>query len=133
MFEKATRKKIRFDFKGKISVEDLWDLSRKDLNTIFQNLDAEMRSIPAVSLLDDDANNKKKRAEIQLKIDLVQHVNSYKKTQEINALARQQAITQRNRLLEEKAKRQAGEVGTLSLEDLDAQLAQTNSILDNED
>ena len=37
LFVMATRGKYRFPFKGQISVEDLWDLSVKNLDSIFKS------------------------------------------------------------------------------------------------
>ena len=51
MFENATRIKMRFPFKGMISVEDLWDLSVKDLDTIFKTLNAQVKKSQEESLL----------------------------------------------------------------------------------
>ncbi len=51
MFEIATRTKMRFPFKGMISVEDLWDLSVKDLDTIFKTLNAQIKKSQEESLL----------------------------------------------------------------------------------
>lgn len=54
LFEMATRNKIRFpSTKGELSVEDLWDLSDKDLDVVYKNLkDQEVKSSEE-SLLDD--------------------------------------------------------------------------------
>lgn len=54
LFEMATRSKIRFpSTKGELSVEDLWDLSDKDLDVVYKNLkDQEVKSSEE-SLLDD--------------------------------------------------------------------------------
>ncbi len=54
LFEMATRSKLRFQStKGKLSVEDLWDLSDKDLDVVYKNLkDQEVKSSEE-SLLDD--------------------------------------------------------------------------------
>ena len=39
LFEMATRSKLRFpSTKGELSVEDLWDLSDKDLDVVYKNL-----------------------------------------------------------------------------------------------
>ena len=54
LFEMATRSKLRFpSTKGELSVEDLWDLSDKDLDVVYKNLkDQEVKSSEE-SLLDD--------------------------------------------------------------------------------
>ena len=51
MFEFATRTKMRFPFKGMISVEDLWDLSVKELDSIFKTLNAQVKKSQEESLL----------------------------------------------------------------------------------
>lgn len=54
LFEMAARSKLRFpSTKGELSVEDLWDLSDKDLDVVYKNLkDQEVKSSEE-SLLDD--------------------------------------------------------------------------------
>ena len=54
LFEMAIRNKMRFpSTKGELSVEDLWDLSDKDLDVVYKNLkDQEVKSSEE-SLLDD--------------------------------------------------------------------------------
>ena len=54
LFEMATRSKLRFpSTKRELSVEDLWDLSDKDLDVVYKNLkDQEVKSSEE-SLLDD--------------------------------------------------------------------------------
>ena len=54
LFEMATRSKLRFpSTKGELSVEDVWDLTDKDLDVVYKNLkDQEVKSSEE-SLLDD--------------------------------------------------------------------------------
>lgn len=65
LFEMATRSKLRFpSTKGELSVEDLWDLSDKDLDVVYKNLkDQEVKSSEE-SLLDDANVNPKLTAAI---------------------------------------------------------------------
>lgn len=51
MFEKAVRNKFRFEFKGQITTEDLWELSLKDLDGIYQGLMLKVKAAENVSLL----------------------------------------------------------------------------------
>lgn len=51
MFEVATRTKMRFPFKGMISVEDLWDLSVQNLDKVFKALNSQRKESQEESLL----------------------------------------------------------------------------------
>lgn len=51
MFEVATRTKMRFPFKGMISVEDLWDLSVQNLDKVFKILNSQRKEAQEESLL----------------------------------------------------------------------------------
>ena len=51
LFENATRGKYRFSFKGSITVEDLWDLSPQNLDTIYKSLTKELKQSQEESLL----------------------------------------------------------------------------------
>lgn len=41
MFETAVRNKMRFPYKGQISVEDLWDLDVNALDGVFKTLNSQ--------------------------------------------------------------------------------------------
>ena len=51
IFERATRMSLRFNFKGLISVEDLWDLSLQDLDSIYKILNSKLKQSSEESLL----------------------------------------------------------------------------------
>ena len=51
IFEVATRGKMRFPFNGRISVEDLWDLSIENLDSVFKTLNSQVKYAKEESLL----------------------------------------------------------------------------------
>lgn len=71
LFVMATRCKFRFPFKGQISVEDLWDLSVKNLDTIFKALNAEAKQAKEESLL---AAKSAADAELEAKIEIIKYI-----------------------------------------------------------
>lgn len=75
IFEYATKHKIRFPFKGSISVEDLWDLSVTDLDKVFKILNTQVKQLQEESLLNIKT---KENEEIEIKIAIVKHIVSVK-------------------------------------------------------
>lgn len=71
MFEYATRNKLRFSFKGVISVEDLWDLSLEELDFIFKNLNSNLKEEKEESLLDKKTKEKKA---LEVKVDIIKYI-----------------------------------------------------------
>jgi len=72
LFEKAVRQKLRFSsYKGTIGVEDLWDLSVEDLDTIYKNLNSQLKEIEEDSLLGTKSAQDKS---LELKVDIIKYV-----------------------------------------------------------
>lgn len=75
IFEYATRNKIRFSFRGLISVEDLWDLSLTNLDSIYKELNKQSKQSEEESLL----NIKTQEDELlNVQIEIVKHIVSVK-------------------------------------------------------
>lgn len=75
IFEFATRNKVRFSFKGLISVEDLWDLSLTNLDSIYKELNKKSKQSEEESLL----NIKTQEDELlNVQIAIVKHIVSVK-------------------------------------------------------
>ena len=75
IFEYAVRQKLRFPFKGNISVEDLWDLKVEDLDKIFKTLNAQVKQAKEESLLE----TKSKEDEVlDVQIAIVKHIVAVK-------------------------------------------------------
>lgn len=52
IFENATKNKFRFNYKGLVTVEDLWDLDVIELDNIFKELNASKKQLSEDSLLE---------------------------------------------------------------------------------
>ncbi len=73
------KNKFRFEFKGLISVEDLFDLNLADLDVIYKNLKKEEKDLQGDSLLDNDENPKVR--EVEVKIEIVKAIFDMKKAE----------------------------------------------------
>jgi hypothetical protein len=93
IFEQASRGKLRFSFKGSLSIEDLWDLNLPDLDKIFKGLNAKAKICKEESLLGPKGSE---NAELDLQIAIVKRIAEVKIAEDA---AREQEATK-------KAKRQ---------------------------
>ena len=121
LFELATRSKMRFPFKGMISVEDLWDLSLTNLDSVFKTLNAEAKKSEEESLLNTKS---KEDEEISNKIEIVKYIVSVKLDEKKKREDAKKNAEMRQRLLEIKAKRQDAALENMSDEELDKTLAE---------
>ena len=77
IFEYATRKKVRFSYKGSISTEDLWDLSLTELDKIFKGLNERVRQNQEESLLERKEKSQEEEL-LDVQVALVRHIVSVK-------------------------------------------------------
>lgn len=117
IFEFATRNKLRFPYKGSISVEDLWDLSQKQLNDVYKILKKELKLVSEeeslMSLGKDDPY-----IELNIKIEVVKHIFNVKK---VEAQQREDAVIKaekKQRILDILAKKQDDSLSNMSEEEL---------------
>lgn len=75
IFEYAVRNKVRFPFKGMISVEDLWDLSLTNLDSIYKTLNKQVKQSEEESLLTTKTSVD---TELEVQIAIVKHIVSVK-------------------------------------------------------
>jgi uncharacterized protein YfkK (UPF0435 family) len=101
MFEKASKSKLRFPYKGLITVEDLWNLSIKELDSIYRVLSKELKSVQEDSLLD----KKPSGSVLELQIGIIKHVYTVKQ-EEIErwekSIARREQIRQLDDIIAQK-------------------------------
>ena len=95
MFERAVRLKLRFQHRGLLSVEDLWDLRVEDLDAIYKKLNAEAKAQQEESLLDTRSQEDEM---LDLEIGIVKRVVAVKlqeqreRENEIERSARKQKL-----------------------------------------
>jgi hypothetical protein len=96
MFEEATRKKYRFDYKGLLDVEDLWDLKVTDLDIIYKGLKSNQKEATEDSLL-----NTRSTADVVLddKIAIVTHIVHVKQEEKNARLEAKERKEQKQELL----------------------------------
>lgn len=75
MFEVATREKMRFPFKGMISVEDLWDLSVQNLDKVFKTLNSQRKEAQEESLLNTKSSEDER---LDTQIEIVKYIVNVK-------------------------------------------------------
>lgn len=120
MFETAVRNKMRFPYKGQISVEDLWDLDVNALDGVFKTLNSKVKVSQEESLL---RTRSKESEELMVQIEIVKYIVSVKlaeaearKNAEANRAKRQQ-------ILGILADKQESDLKNKSREELQAMLA----------
>lgn len=121
LFINATRLNYQFPFRGMINVIDLWDLSLRNLDSVFKTLNAEVKKSEEESLLNTKS---KEDEEISNKIEIVKYIVSVKLDEKKKREDAKKNAEMRQRLLEIKAKRQDAALENMSDEDLDKALAE---------
>lgn len=75
IFEYATREALRFPYKGSQSVEDLWQLSVRELDSIYKTLNKQVKQSEEESLLSTKTSVD---TELEVQIAIVKHIVSVK-------------------------------------------------------
>ena len=119
IFGIATREKYRFPYNGQISVEDLWDLSREQLDKIFKALNAQKKSNEEESLC---AQKSKDDETLLNKIELVKYIFEQKQAEAEAHLKEKARAEKRQQILGLIAKKQNEQLENLSKEELEKML-----------
>lgn len=120
VFEIATREKLRFPYKGSISVEDLWDLSPANLDSVFKSLNAEKKQAETESLLSakTDADTI-----LDIKLSIVRHIVAVKLAEAEKRAKAKEIKEQKQKIMEIIANKQDAALQNKSVEELQAILA----------
>ena len=119
LFEIATRNKYRFPFRGQCSTEDLWDLNVQALDSIYQTLTSERRSLETESLLAVSARTAETQ-KLDNMIEIVKHVVTVKLAERDARAAASLKAERKQQLLGLIEQKQNEQLGALSVEELQA-------------
>ena len=123
IFEYAVRNKVRFPFKGMISVEDLWDLSLTNLDSIYKTLNKEVKQSEEESLLTTKTSVD---TELEIQIAIVKHIVSVKlEEQEVREKAAAKKA-QKQKIMSIIATKEDEALQNTSVEDLKKMLDELN-------
>ena len=115
MFEMAVRGKFRFNFKGVIGIEDLWDLGLRELDSIFKELNSKVKEAKEESLLNIKTKND---TELEAKIEIVKYIVRVKLEEADKANKAKETKAQKQKILEVLANKENTDLQNKSTEDL---------------
>jgi uncharacterized membrane protein len=111
---------MRFPFKGMVSVEDLWDLSVRDLDSIFKTLNAQAKKSQEESLL---SSKTKEDETLSAQIEIVKHIVKTKLDEAESAKQSKELKEKKQKLMEMIAEKKDEALRNASVEELQAMLA----------
>lgn len=123
LFEIATRNRYRFNYKGVMAVEDLWDLSVEALDAIFKTLNRQKKTADEDSLL---AVKSAEDTELSNKIELVKYIASVKLAESEARVSAAEKKAQRDKILEIVAKKKDKELEDMDVDQLMKKLEELN-------
>jgi hypothetical protein len=124
IFEVAARNKFRFQFNGIINTEDLFDLTPRNLDSIFKTLNSELKKVKEESLLEVKTQQDK---ELDMKIEIVKYIVNVKLEEaELRAKAKDQK-EKKQKILEIMSDKQDQDLQNKSVDELKAMLDELES------
>lgn len=119
MFEVVTRNKMRFPFRGQISVEDLWDLSVENLDSIYKTLNASLKQTQEESLLN---RRTKQDEELSVQIEIIRYIVGVKQEEATARLKVKEQKEKKQKLMEILANKQDAELQNKTAAELQVML-----------
>lgn len=123
LFEIATRNRYRFNYKGVMTVEDLWSLRVEDLDAIFKMLNRQKKTADEDSLL---ATKSAEDQDLANKIDIVRYIVSVKLAEAAERVPAAEKKAQRDKIMEIVAKKKDKALEDMGIEDLMKKLEELN-------
>lgn len=123
LFEIATRNRYRFNYKGVMTVEDLWSLRVEDLDAIFKMLNRQKKTADEDSLL---TTKSAEDQDLANKIDIVRYIVSVKLAEAAERVSAAEKKAQRDKIMEIVAKKKDKALEDMGIDDLMKKLEELN-------
>lgn len=120
MFKVAVKEKFRFPFRGMVSVEDLFDLSIQQLDSVFKSLNSQVKQSNEESLLETKT---KQDSELDIKIAIVKEIFAEKVEERNAALQERENAEKKQKILSILNKKQDQALEDASEEELKEMLS----------
>lgn len=114
LFETASKMKVRFNYRGVITTEDLWDLDVKALDYIYKQLMVAKKESETESLLEE----KKTNTILEVQIEIVKHIFNVKVEERKAAELKAENDAKKQKILAILARKQDAELESKSVEEL---------------
>jgi len=106
---------MRFPFRGIISVEDVWDLNVKDLDSIFKTLNSQLKQVKEESLLE---TRTKEDQELDMKIEIIKYIVKVKLEEENIRLKAKEQKEKKQKIMEILSTKQDQDLQNKTVEEL---------------
>lgn len=120
IFKYAIKNKLRFNYKGVCTVEDLYDIPLSGLDKMYGELKKQQKSFGEDSLLNKKSSEEK---EIGIKIEIIENIVADRLADIDKAKKVQQTRERNRRIAQIIADKEDAALNDMSLEDLKAMLA----------
>lgn len=118
VFITATKEKYRFLFNGVCTIEHLWDMTFRDLDFIYRELEEGLNAVQVPGLLKNQSD-KTTQEIIKNKLSIIEFIFNSKVEQEKTAEKAALKAQQNQRILAIIAKKKDVELGNMSVEELE--------------
>lgn len=115
LFEIASKMKVRFNYRGVITTEDLWDLDVRALDYIYKQLMVAKKESETESLLEE----KKTNPILEVQIEIVKHIFDVKVEERKAAELQAENAAKKQKILAILARKQDAELENKSAEELE--------------
>ena len=119
VFKYAVKNKLRFNYKGLCTIEDLYDIPLNDLDNMYGALKRQQKNFGSDSLLNKKSSEEK---EVAIKIEIIENIVRDRLADQAKATKAQQTRERNKRIAEIIADKEDAALHDMSLDDLKAML-----------